>query len=240
VGEVERGLPLGATEMAKLVYAKGADPRQDLPAVRRALGRIRAVVPDLTVAKSTFFALADDKGVAIRNDLEEDVMAGQNVVTIFPELKKALDGTFVTAVGLFPGPPGTHGPDRDWMAAAPVKDEGGKVAGILLTGWTYRRFANHLQESLRHDLAQDTLKGGDTGKLPILYVAVFDKAGVYTASQTPPVNEKALLDLDLVTKTAAGPAQGTLSITDRDFGYAAVRSAKLGPDTGVAVLRSEI
>jgi hypothetical protein len=240
VEEVERGLPLGAVEMNKLVYAKGADPRQDLPAVRSALRRIRNVVPDLLVAKSTFFALADDKGVAIRNDLEEDVMAGQNVVSVFPGLKKAEDGSFVTAVGRFPGPPGPHGPDRDWMAATPVKDDAGKVEGILLTGWTYRRFANHLQESLRHDLVQDTLKAGDNGKLPILYVAVFDKDGVYAAPQTPPVNEKALADADLVGKTTAGPAQGVINITDRDFGFAAVRVPKLGPDTGVAVLRSEI
>jgi hypothetical protein len=240
VGEVERGLPQGAVEMAKRAYAKGADPRQDVNGVRGALKRVRAEVPDLTVAKSTFFALADDKGVAIRNDLEEDVMAGQNVVTIFPELKKALDGSFVTTSGVFPGPPSPRGPDRDWMAAAPVKDESGKVEGLLLTGWTYRRFANHLQESLRHDLAQEALDAGDTGKLPILYVAVFDKTGVYAAPLTPPVNEKALADADLVAKTASGPSQGTMSITDRDFGYGAARVPKLGPDTGVVVLRSEI
>jgi hypothetical protein len=240
VGEVEQGLPKGAVEMAKLVYAKGADPRQDQQSVRGALRKIRNSVPELMVAKSTFFALADEKGVAIRNDLEEDVMAGQNVVTIFPELKKAQDGSFVTAVGLFPGPPLPHGPDRDWMAAAPVKDDAGKVEGILLTGWTYRRFANHLQETLRHDLVQDTAKAGDNGKLPILYVALFDKQGIYPAPQMPPVNEKALGDLDLVSKTASGPAQGTMNITDRDFGWAAVRIPKLAGETGVAVLRSEI
>jgi hypothetical protein len=240
VGEVERGLPQGAIEMAKLVYAKGGDPHQDQAGVRTALRKIRNNVPDLMVAKSTFFALADEKGVAIRNDLEEDVMAGQNVVTVFPDLKKALDGSFVTAVGLFPGPPLPHGPDRDWMAAAPVKDEGGKVVGMLLTGWTYRSFANHLQESLTHDLVQAAAKAGDNGKMPILYLALFDKAVLYPAPRMPPVNEKALVDLDLVSKTASGPLQGTMNITDRDFGYAAVRIPKLGPDTGVVVLRSEI
>jgi hypothetical protein len=43
-----------------------------------------------------------------------------------------------------------------------------------------------------------------------------------------------------VNKTAAGPAQGTLSLTDRAFGWAAVRTPKLAPDTGVVVLRSEL
>src|SRR5580658_6448195 len=104
VGEVERGLPAGAAEIYKLVYAKG-DPRQDLPAVRAALTKVRNGVPDLLTAKSTFFALADDKGVAIRNDLDPDDMAGKNVVAIFPDLQKAQQGSFVTTVGLFPGPP---------------------------------------------------------------------------------------------------------------------------------------
>jgi hypothetical protein len=53
------------------------------------------------------------------------------------------------------------------------------------------------------------------------------------------VDEKALADQDLVGKTGAGPYQGTVTITDRPFGFAAVRTPKLAPDTGVVVLRSE-
>jgi hypothetical protein len=238
VGEVRRGLPEGAARLAAELYAKG-DPRQDLAGVRSALKRIRVEVADLNVAKSTFFALTDENGVAIRNDLEQDVMAGQNVVSIFPDLKKAIGGTFATATGEFPGSPGPSGPDRDWMAAAPVKKDD-KVVGLLLTGWTYRRFANHLQQTLLHDLAEALRAAGDTGKLPILYVTLFDKAGVYGAPATPAVNEKALADADLIGKTASGPVQGTLNITDRDFGYAAARCPELGPDVGIAVLRSEI
>jgi hypothetical protein len=239
VGEIERGLPAGATQLASL-FADGADPSKDLAAVRSGLRHIRAEVLDLTKAKSTFFALADAQGVVIRNDLEQDVMAGQNVLTIFPALKKAASGSFATATGLFPTTTPIVPPDRDWMAAAPVKGPGDKVLGILLTGWTFRSFANHLQESLRHDLQEQLLKAKDTGKLPILYVSVFDATGVYSARMTPPVNDKALQDLDLVGKTAAGPTHGVVTITERDFGYAAVRLPKLGPDVGVAILRSEI
>src|SRR5215467_135869 len=75
VGEVERGLPQGSKKLEAL-FAKGADPRQDVAGVRQALLRLRKEVTDLEIAKSTFFALADATGVAIRNDLEEDVMAG--------------------------------------------------------------------------------------------------------------------------------------------------------------------
>src|ERR1700722_917857 len=113
VGEVERGLPTGATQLASL-YANGADPQKDLGAVRSGLRHIRAEILDLTKAKSTFFALADAQGVAIRNDLEQDVMAGQNVVKIFPGLQKALDGSFATTTGLFPTTTPIVPPDRDW------------------------------------------------------------------------------------------------------------------------------
>src|SRR5580693_157422 len=100
VAEIERGLPEGAKELAPLV-AKGADPRQDMRAVRHGLAQIRRDVADLNIAKSTFFALADSSGVAIRNDLEEDVMAGQNLFAIFPGLTKASTG-LTTTTGAFP------------------------------------------------------------------------------------------------------------------------------------------
>lgn len=235
VEEVERGLPAGAQRLQKL-YAKNADPHQDLPAARSALLRMRREVPDLNVAKSTFFALADDKGIAIRNDLEEDAMAGQNLITIFPELSKALSGAYVTTTGKFPGPTPPSGPDKDWIAAVPVKKEDGSVAGILVTGWTFRRFAYHLQETLKHDLETKQ----QNGKLPVLYISIFDKTGVYSAPQTPAINDKAMADLDLLAKTANGPAEGNMTITDRDFGWAAARAPKLGPDIGIAVLRSEL
>jgi hypothetical protein len=239
IGDVKRGLPAGAKQLSAL-YANDADPSKDLPAVRKGLRRVRAEVPDLTRAASTFFALADSHGMAIRNDLEQDVMAGQDVWKLFPDLEKVKDGNVVTAVGLFAGARAPGEPDRDWVAGAPIKDAGGAFAGILLTGWTMRRFAYHLQESLKHDLIEEQAKSKDPGKLPIVYVAIFDKSGLYAPPLTPSVNEKALVGLDLVSKTASGPAHGKLSITDRDFGYAAARIPDLETDAGVVVLWSEI
>jgi hypothetical protein len=235
VGQIERGLPLGAGKLSTL-WASGADPRQDARAVRAALVKMRRDVPDLTVAKSTFFAVADAKGIAIRNDLDPDAMAGTALLPLFPDLAKAEAGSYVATTGSFPGPPLPSGPDKDWLAATPIKKDDGTVGGVLLTGWTFRRFAYHLQEQLLHDMAN---KQGN-GQLPVLYVMIFDKSGVYGAAQTPHVNEKTLADLDLVAKTAAGQAEGTLTITDRDFGWVAARLPKLGPDIGIAVLRSEL
>lgn len=239
VAEIDRGLPEGAKKLAPL-WANGADPRADAQNARQTMIDVRRKVPDLNVAKSTFFAVADDKGVAIRNDLEQDVMAGLNLPQIFPDLSKALAGEYVVTQGSFPGPSSKNGPEKDWIAAQPIKNDGGKVVGLYVTGWTYRIFARHLQEVLKSKMAEALRTSGDTGKMPIFYVGVFDKSGVYTAPQTPQVDEKALVDADLVAKTASGPAQGAVNITERDFGWGAKRTPKLGPETGVVVLRSEL
>ena len=238
VGEIERGLPQGAAQLAPLV-ADGADPKQDVAGVRRALLRIRRDVIDLNVAKSTFFALADPAGIGIRNDLEEDVMAGQNLVASFPVVAKATAG-YVTGTGAFPNTSTKNGPDEDWIAVAPVKRADGSAGALLVTGWSYRYFARHLQEAYKTRLLEVAKAAGEEGKLPVYYVAVFDKSGVYPAPLTPQVDEKALADQDLVAKTAGGPYQATITITDRGFGFAAVRAPKLAPDTGVVVLRSEM
>lgn len=238
VDEIERGMPLGAKNIATVV-AGGADPHQDAAGVRKALQHMRRDVMDLSVAKSTFFALADPSGLAIRNDLEQDVMAGQNLFAVFPALARAKDG-YVTTTGAFPDASSKNGPDEDWIAAIPVKREDGTTGAVLVTGWTYRYFARHLQESLKDRLNEEARKSGDEGKVPVFYVAVFDKTGVYPAPLTPAVNEKALAELELLPKSAQGSATGTVTITDRAFGWAAVRTPRLAPDTGIVVLRSEL
>jgi len=239
VKDLEQGLPLGAAQLGSL-FAQGSDPSSDLAGVRKGLRKIRAEIPDLTRSSSTFFALADVHGIAIRNDLEQDVMAGQDVWKLFPGLKKVTEAPFATASGLFAGGRAPGDPDRDWVAAVPLKDAHGAFGGMLLGGWTMRRFAFHLQESMRHDLTEEQAKTKDPGKLPIIYVSAFDGNGVYSAPVTPSVNQKALVDLGLVARTAGGVAHGVISITDRDFGWAAARVPSAGPDVGVVVLWSEI
>jgi hypothetical protein len=245
VAEIDRGLPEGAKKMAahlaKETDAKQPDAKQNAPQVRTALLRIRQQVPDLGVAKSTFFAFTDAVGIAVRNDLEQDTMAGKDLVAAYPDLKKAIAGEpYVTTQGQFPGVPNPQGPDKEWVAGVPVKREDGSLIGLLVTGWTYRRFAYHLQETLKRDLQDRLIREGDKGKLPVVYVFVFDKDGAYGARGTPAPDEKALNELNLSAKTAAGPVDAPLMIADRPFGYAAARVPKLGPDVGIVVLRSEI
>src|SRR5688572_25678567 len=63
VRQIRAGLPLGAEQLA-IAYkeaARGMDPES----ARRALGRAREKVPDLRVAKSTFFALVTPEGTVL-------------------------------------------------------------------------------------------------------------------------------------------------------------------------------
>jgi len=249
VAEVERGLPEGAKKLTDLFakeVGKDGDPKQNVPAVRSALLKMRQQVPDLGVAKSTFFAFADDKGIAVRNDFEHDTMAGKDLVKAWPGIEPVLHGAaFAATTGRFPGAPNPAGPDKEWVAAVPVKKADGTQQGMLVTGWTYRRFAYHLQVTLQRELQDQLMRSNDKGKMPIIYVCLFDKETVYGAGApgalpVPEVNEKALARVGLHEKTEVGPAAGPLRITDRDFGWGAARLPKLGPDVGVVVLRSEI
>src|SRR5207237_608071 len=133
VAEIERGLPAGAKKIADIL-AKVGKPNESPQEVRSALLRMRREVPDLGVAKSTFFAFTDAKGIAIRNDLEQDTMAGKDVVAGYPDLKLALTGqSYVQTNGQF-GTPNPTGPDREWVAAVPVMRADGVLQGLLVTG----------------------------------------------------------------------------------------------------------
>ena len=140
---------------------------------------------------------------------------------------------------MFPNAQSKNGPDEDWIAGAPVRRSDHSTGALLVTGWTYRYFARHLQESLKTSLLDQAKAAGNEGKLPVFYVAVFDRSGVYSAPLTPQVDEKALAGQGLVDRTASGAGQGTVTIADRAFGFAAQRTPKLAADTGVVVLRSD-
>ena len=86
------------------------------------------------------------------------------------------------------------------------------------------------------------LKENNTGvKQPLLYVFVFDGKDVYGAPVTPMVDVEALAALDLGAKTAGDVvAHQQIEITGRTYGVAARRTPALGPNAGIAVLRSEI
>ena len=216
VEEVRRGLPRGAKALGK-IWEGHADPHADPGSVRRALDRVRSEDRDLEVCKSTFFAITDDKGMVLRSDQEPEQLAGKNLLAAFPTLIKVLSGEGVEAVGAIPELAGARtGSDVQWLAAAPVRDVSGVVRGIYVSGWSLRRFAFHLEETLRHELIEEALKAGESRmKLPLIYVFAFLEDKAYGAPVTPIVNTDAIEALDVGAKTEAGVFHRFIEITGR-------------------------
>jgi hypothetical protein len=242
VDEMRRGMPRGAKALGALFDGKG-DPHADPTAARRALDRARNDDRDLSVAKGTFFAVADDKGVVLTSDQEPDVLAGKSFTAAYPALAKVLAGETVEARGSMPETAGARtGGDEQWVIAAPVRDKEGVVRGMFVSGWSLRRFAFHLEETLKHDLVTDALRAGESRtKVPLLYVFVMAGPKLYGAPVTPLLNAETLEHVGLDAKTDNGVVfHQPIDITSRGYGLAARRAPKMGPDIGVAVLRSEI
>ena len=239
VEQVRRGLPRGAKALAG---SWDSQSERDLPALRHTLEHLRSKDPDLQVAKSTFFALSDVRGTVMCSDQEPDRLAGVGLVGAFPALRTVLAGEPTETRGALREAAGAqNGSDEQWLAGAPVRDGTGVLRGMYVTGWSLRRFAYHLEETLKHDLVTAALRSGQARvKQPLLYVFVFAGAKTYGAPLTPLVNSEALEKLDLTAKTASGAIfHAPIEITGRDYGIAAGRTPKLGSDVGVAVLRSE-
>jgi hypothetical protein len=231
--EVREGLPKGAP-LLKEYFDAGAF--EDAQAARDVLDRTRAKVQDLRVAKSTFFALVDLKGNVIRSDQEHDALAGKNLMAAFPELSRAVSGSYVETRGELAEAAGVRGrKDLAWVAAAPVVSEAG-VKGLYATGWSFSAYAYRLENQLRSRV-RSGLK--DTQKEPLVYVFVVVDSQAYGAPITPDVNAKAITEQAFSKKGEGGPIKVELEITGREFGAAYVPAPELGKGTGIAVLRSE-
>lgn len=233
IEELKRGLPDGAKQLG----AAFKDGTPDSQSAREALERARNKVQDLRVAKSTFFALVAKDGSVIRNDQDQDLMAGKNMFAAFPELKRVLDGKPVEARGQMKEAAGVRGkPDAQWVVGVPVEYEG-KVVAAYVSGWSWSAYAYRLETSLRGDVLANTKEGG---KVPLLYVYVLVGGVAYGAPISPTVNGDVIVKQNPLEKASpAAPFSAPLEIEGREFGLAVVPLKALGSDVGIAVLRSE-
>lgn len=235
VQEIRTGLPEGAKQLGKL-FEGATPPKDDLPAVREALDRARNKVQDLRVAKSTFFAVLDAQGLVLRNDQDQDLMAGKNAFESFPVLKAALDGKYVEGRGAMEAAARVKDVDGQWVAATPIR-AGDAVKGVYATGWSWSAYAYRLENSLRGNV-----KSGLSGnqKEPLLYVYVVVEGRAYGAPVSPTVNGEAILAAKPLTNAQGDAVYSTLiEITGRDFGLGVKRAPALGSEVALAVLRSE-
>jgi hypothetical protein len=238
VGEVQSGLPLGAQELAKRWASGGVDLTTDSEAAREAINQARNKVQDLRVAKSTFFALADLGGKVIRNDREQDLMAGAALFPAFPALAKAANGAYVESLGVLPEAHGVKGkPDAEWVAAVGV-DVGGQIKGLFVTGWAWSSYAFRLEFALRNQATSELM--GRRENMPLLYAFVLVGDQVYGSPESPEVNAQAIGQLSPLSKLAAdGSFSSLLEITGRRFALGVQAAPNLAKGVAIGVLRSE-
>jgi hypothetical protein len=239
VAQVRRGLPVGAKELAGML---DADTLASPQALQKAIARARAIVPDLSLAKSTFFCFTDSTGIVLRSEVDPDLLAGKSMVAAFPPLKKALEATSppVEVFGEMKELRGVrNGPDLAWVVAAPTTDTKGANKGMFVTGWSFRSLAYHLELSAKMRLMEATEKAGKQ-KAPFAYVYVIKGKTAYGTPTTPDVNAKFVEDLDPLSKAGPTGFRGSAEIAGRAFGVAIERVRDLGDDVALAVLYSEI
>lgn len=236
--EVRRGLPLGAQQLGQRWAASGADLLNDPEAARDALNHARNKVQDLRVAKATFFALAAPDGRIVRNDREQDLMAGAALFTAFPALARAAQGPYVEALGVMPEAHGVRGkPDAEWMAAVGV-DVGGQTRGVYVSGWAWSSYAFRLEFSLRNRVTTELR--GTRDNVPLLYAFVVVGDEVYGTPESPEISARAIAERKpLANLGADGSFAMLLEITGREFALAVQAAPELAPGVGIAVLRSE-
>jgi hypothetical protein len=235
VREIREGLPLGAAELAKLLPAEG---EIDAQTAREALEKTRNKVPDLRIAKSTFFAFVAPNGVVIRDDQQQDRLAGKNLLEAFPALRAALvTNSLAETRGSMPEAAEVRGkPDAQWVAGASVRT-GSTTLGLYATGWSWSAYAYRLENSLRSAARS---AASSPQKEPLLYAFVIVDADVYGAPVSPDVNARAVHDHAPIDQLHAGaPFTAELEITGRSFGLAAELAPDLGSKVAIAVLRSE-
>jgi hypothetical protein len=241
VNEIRTGLPDGAKRLATALF-EGAD-KQILPDHARAvLKKTREQVPTLQLAKSTFFTVTDPTGVALASDQESDGFVGKNLFTALPGLAKAKDGKLVETNGQLDEARGVKsGDDAVWAAAAPVVGADGAQKGFYVTGWSMRRYAEHLERQMQSDLRNDASKEQKPSKMPLLYVFAVMGDKAYGTPVSPDVNMKAIEDLKLSSKLQGDAVwHSRIEITNREYGVAAKKAPDLCDTCAVAVLRSEI
>ena len=236
--ELRKGLPLGAQQLAQRWAQSGVDLLNDAEAARDEINRARNKVQDLRVAKATFFALAAPDGRVVRNDREQDLMAGAQLFTAFPALARAAQGPYVEAVGVMPEAHGVKGkPDGEWVAAVGV-DVGGQVRGLYVSGWAWSSYAFRLEFSLRNRVTAELR--GQRENLPLLYVFVVVGDEVYGTPESPEINARAIAERKpLANLGPDGSFSTLLEITGRDFALGVQAVPELAPGVAIGVLRSE-
>jgi hypothetical protein len=237
IGQVREGLPLGAPILEKRLPDDPFGKRRE---VQEAIKAARSNVPELAVAKSTFFSFAGTDGVVLRSEIDPDRFVEQNAVRAFPELARALEPGqgLVEAFGELDALRGVkRGPDLAWIAAVAPRGADGAARGLFLSGWSLRLYVRGIQEQVRAQLAERAKESGKKAP-PLVYVYLLKGKGAYGDPDAPDVNAETLAKLDVLAKAKAGPFSVATVIEQRAFGIAARALPAYGEDAAIAVIAS--
>lgn len=239
VAQVRRGLPEGAKKLGEHI---DEEPGTNLVALQRVVRGSRVNIEDLRTSKCTFFSFADTSGVVHRSETDPDNLAQKQLFTVFPGLKKALEPNagVVEAWGDMEEMRVTkQGPEHQWVLAHAVRDKEGKTKGLFVTGWSLRRFAQHIDMAAKDELVKAVERERKV-KVPLVYVFLIKDGKAYGGPMAPDVNAHAVESLDLPTKTQNGPFRGHVQITGRTFGVAAQKAPNIGESIVLSVVVSEV
>jgi hypothetical protein len=209
----------GGTATADAEVGPAAAPSPpDAATVRSALEQAREKVQALRVAKSTFFALTDARGIVLRNDQDQDLMVGKGLFEAYPDLKQALSGKYVETTGsMEEAATIKNRPDAQWVAAQPVS-VAGQPRGLYVTGWGWSAYARRLQLAVASEI-QDQLQPRQHEPLVYVVVVAGDRSFGW---DVPDVTLEYINGLTLATKVKGNEVYGEVTeITGRRWGLAA-------------------
>lgn len=233
VEQVRKGMPEGA----KILGARmPADPRGNRLELQTSIKAARDNVKDLAYAKSTFFSFAGTDGVVLRSEIDPDRLVDQNVLTVFPDLKKALEpgAGLVEAYGEMDALRGVKkGNDIAWIVAHAVPGADGKPQGLFLSGWSIRLYIGFVQDAVRSKL--DT-KTKDTSEKVEAYLYLVKGSGAYGHPDAPDVHAEELLKHDLVNKVKNGDYRAKVELEDKTWGIVAKKAPQFGDDAVIAAI----
>lgn len=235
--QLRSGMPEGVKVLQKRMPGDPLAARLEL---QNAIKAARENTDNLAIAKSTFFSFADVDGKVLRSEIDPDRLVDQNILTAYPDLKRALEPNsgLIEAYGPMEALRGVkRGEDTAWVVAHRAVDAEGKLKGLFLSGWSFRFYAGVIQNAVRAKFTE-AAKTKDNKKVPVIYAYVVKGALAYGEPDAPETLAEHVSKLDVLKLTEAGDYSSSAVIEKRTFGFAGRRAPALGPDAAVVIVAS--
>ncbi len=235
--QIRDGLPKGALEIAKHI---DDDPGANREGLRTAIIKARESIKELVVAKSTFFVFVGTDGVVKRAESDPDLAADKSLIKAVPETKAMLDKSekLVEVFGYMEGLRGVNkGNEMQWIVGAPVLVEG-ELKGAFVTGFSLRRYAEVLENTLKAKLTEETEKNKQM--MPLFYNFILKGDKAYGTSVTPDENMAAVAEQNPIANMQGGSFSKTIEVEGRPFHLAAKPAPALAKDAAVAIMLSPV